>query len=102
MGVAMIDSTRELDLTSDQLLSTTRTVRKRLDLTRPVERELPEECLDLALQAPTGGNLQGWHFVLVTDPEPKRAISELYPRSKTKNDPQSTPDEHHKSMDSSA
>jgi nitroreductase len=55
-----------LDLSPDVLLSTTRSVRKRLDLTRPVERELIEECLDLAVQAPTGGNLQGWHFVLVT------------------------------------
>jgi nitroreductase len=98
----MTEKTGELDLTPDQLLSTTRTVRKRLDLTRPVERKLLEECLDLALQAPTGGNLQGWHFILVTDPEPKRAISDLYRKSKTKNDPQSTPGEHQKSMDSSA
>ena len=74
-------------------------MRKRLDLNRPVERRLLEECLDLALQAPTGGNLQGWHFVLVTDPEPKRAISDLYRKSKAKNDPQSTPDEHQKIMD---
>jgi hypothetical protein len=50
------------DLTPDQLLSTTRAVRKRLDLSRPVERELLQECLDLAFQAPTGGNLQGWHL----------------------------------------
>jgi nitroreductase len=56
------------DLTPDQLLSTTRAVRKRLDLTRPVERELLQECLALAFQAPTGGNLQRWHFVLVTEP----------------------------------
>jgi nitroreductase len=48
---------RSRDLTPDELLSTTRTVRKRLDLTRPFERELLEECLDLAFQAPTGGNL---------------------------------------------
>lgn len=61
-----------------------------------------EECLDLALQAPTGGNLQGWHFVLVTDVERKRAISDLYRRSKTKNDPPSTPDGHQRIMDSSA
>jgi nitroreductase len=91
-----------LDLTPDQLLSTTRAVRKRLDLSRPVERRLLEECLDLALQAPTGGNVQGWHFVLVTDVERKRAISDLYRKSKTKNDPPSTPDEHQRIMDSSA
>jgi len=63
------------DLTPDELLSTTRTVRKRLDLTRPVERELIEECLGLAFQAPTGGNLQGWHFVLVTEPGRKKALA---------------------------
>jgi nitroreductase len=69
------------DLTPDELLSTTRTVRKRLDLARPVERELIEECLDLAFQAPTGGNLQGWHFVLVTEPDRKKALASLYRKS---------------------
>ena len=67
-----------LDLTPDQLLSTTRTVRKRLDLSRPVEQELLQECFDLALQAPTGGNQQGWHFVVVTDADQKKALAELY------------------------
>jgi nitroreductase len=89
-------------LTADELLSTTRTVRRRLDLTRPVERDLLEECFDLALQAPTGGNQQGWHFVLVTKTDDKRAISDLYRRSKAENDPPSTPAEHRKVMDSSA
>jgi nitroreductase len=92
----------QLALTADQLLSTTRTVRKRLDLTRPVERELLEECLELAFQAPSGGNAQGWHFVLVEDADRKRAISDLYRRSKAKNDPASTPPEHQRVMDSSA
>ena len=91
-----------LDLTPDQLLSTTRAVRKRLDLTRPVERELLEECLDLAFQAPSGGNVQGWHFVLVTEPDRKRAIADLYRKSKSENDPPSVPPEHRASMDSSA
>jgi nitroreductase len=91
-----------LVLTPDELLSTTRAVRKRLDLTRPVDRRVVDECIELALQAPTGGNLQGWHFVLVTEPEPKRAISELYRRSKAKNDPPSTPPEHQRIMDASA
>jgi nitroreductase len=91
-----------LNLTSDQLLSTTRTVRKRLDLTRPVERDVLDECLDLAFQAPSGGNAQGWHFVLVADAERKMAISDLYRKSKAKNDPASTPPEHQRNMDSSA
>jgi nitroreductase len=88
-------------LSPDELLSTTRAVRKRLDLTRPVERELLEECFELALQAPTAGNAQGWHFVLITDSEPKIAISELYKRSKRKNDPATTPPEAQKMMDAS-
>lgn len=74
-------------LSPDQLLATTRTVRRRLDLTRSVERALLEECLQLAAQAPTGGNAQGWHFVLVTEAAPKLAIADLYRRSKAKHDP---------------
>ena len=68
----------QLDLTSDQLLSTTRAVRKRLDLTRPVEMELIRECVELAVQAPTGSNTQHWHFVVVTDPEKRKALGEFY------------------------
>jgi nitroreductase len=91
-----------LDLTPDQLLSTTRTVRKRLDLSRPVEREVLEECFDLAAQAPTGGALQGWHFVVVTEGGPRRAIADLYRKSKARNDPASSPPEHQRTMDSAA
>jgi nitroreductase len=67
-----------LDLTPDELLSTTRAVRKRLDLTRPVPLALVRECLELAVQAPSGSNAQGWHFVVVTDAEKRRRIAELY------------------------
>ncbi|GAC1360005.1 MAG: nitroreductase family protein [Ktedonobacteraceae bacterium] len=70
-----------LDLTLDELLTTTRSVRKRLDFTRPVEPELIRECLELALQAPTGSNSQHWHFVVVTDAEKRFAIAELYRKS---------------------
>lgn len=69
-----------LDLTLDELLTTTRAVRKRLDLTRPVEREVIEECLAIAHQAPTGSNRQDWHFVVVTDPEKRAAVGEFYRR----------------------
>jgi len=68
----------ELDLTVDEVLTTTRSVRKRLDLTRPVPVELIHECIDLAVQAPTGSNRQGWHWVVVTDADKRRAIGELY------------------------
>jgi nitroreductase len=67
-----------LDLTLDELLSTTRSVRKRLDLTRPVARAVVLECLDLALQAPTGSNRQGWAWMFVEDADKKRAIADLY------------------------
>ena len=86
----------------DELLSTTRTVRKRLDLARPVERGLIEECLDLAFQAPTGGNLQGWHFVLVTEPDRKKALASLYRKSKRENDPPWVPPGYQRIMDASA
>ena len=67
-----------LNLDPDQLLSTTRSVRLRLDLTRSVERSEIEACLDIAQQAPTGGNQQGWSFVVVTDAEKRRALGSLY------------------------
>jgi nitroreductase len=68
----------KLDLSPEELLSTTRAVRKRLDLDRPVEMEVIRECLELALQAPTGSNAQGWHFVVVTDADKRKRIGELY------------------------
>src|SRR5260370_22630899 len=68
-----------MDLTTvDHLLTTTRAVRKRLDLTRPVPREVVLECLRLAIQAPTGSNAQRWRWLVVTDPETRSAIAELY------------------------
>jgi nitroreductase len=67
-----------LDLTTDELLSTTRAVRKRLDLERPVEREVLEECLQLAQQAPTASFSQNWHFVVVTDADKRAALGELW------------------------
>src|SRR5918993_3002907 len=67
-----------LHLTPDELLATTRSVRKRLDLTRPVEREVLTECLRLAQQAPTASYAQNWHFIVVTDPERRAALGELW------------------------
>ena len=68
-------------LTPDDVLATTRSVRRRLDLTRPVERHLIEECVQLAQQAPSGSNRQGWHFVVVTDPAKRLGLAELYRRA---------------------
>ncbi len=66
------------ELAPDELLTTTRAVRRRLDLDRPVPLELVRECLEIALQAPTGTNAQGWHFVVVTEAAAKRRIGTLY------------------------
>lgn len=68
-------------MTPDELLTTTRAVRKRLDLTRPVPKEVLLECVEIALQAPTATNRQGWHFVFVSDPEKKAALAEIYGRA---------------------
>jgi nitroreductase len=71
-----------LDLASiDHVLTTTRAVRKRLDLTRPVEPALLEQCLAIALQAPIGLARETRHFVVVTDPEPRAAVAALYRRT---------------------
>ena len=70
-----------LPLDPDELLTTTRSVRKRLDLDRPVPLELVKESLEVALQAPTGGNAQTWHWIVVTDPELRASIGEYYRRS---------------------
>jgi nitroreductase len=64
--------------TVDKLLTTTRAVRKRLDMSRPVPLDVIRECLQLALQAPTGTNAQTWRWLVVTDPAQRRALSELY------------------------
>jgi nitroreductase len=62
----------------DELLTTTRAVRKRLDLTRPVDRDVILECIRLAMQAPTASNAQDWRWVVITDPDKRAAIAEIY------------------------
>ena len=64
--------------TVDRLLTTTRSVKRRLDVTRPVEPEVIERCIEIAFQAPTGSNLQGWQFMVVTDPQKRAALADLY------------------------
>ena len=67
------------DLASvDHVLRTTRSVRKRLDFARPIDRAVIEECIDIALQAPTGSNRQGWHFMVITDAAKRKAIADAY------------------------
>ena len=67
-----------LNLSVDEVLTTTRSVRKRLDFDKPVGREVLMECLELALQAPTGSNSQGWQWVFVEDADKKKAIADIY------------------------
>lgn len=73
--------TELLHLDPDELLTTTRSVRKRLDMDREVPLEVIKECLEIALQAPTGSNSQGWQWIVVTDPEKKQAVADFYARS---------------------
>ena len=65
-------------LTPDELLTTTRTIRRRLDFDRPVPRQLINECIEVALQAPTGSLKQNWHWIVVGDPEVKAAVASVY------------------------
>ena len=67
-----------LDLTPDEVLTTTRTVRKRLDFEKPVERSVIEACLEVAFQAPNGSNMNNWHWVVVDDPATIRDVARIY------------------------
>jgi nitroreductase len=70
-----------LDLSPDELLSTTRAVRRKLDLTRPVPTDVVRECVEVAIQAPSGSNMQPWRFIVITDPEKRRALADIYRRA---------------------
>ena len=70
-----------LGLSADELLTTTRAVRRRLDFDRELDPRLVMECLEVALQAPSGGNRQGWAWLVVTDPAKKAALARLYRQS---------------------
>ena len=63
---------------TDELLATTRAVRRRLDLDRPVDPAVVLECVALAQQAPTGSNQQTWRWVVVTAAETKAGLADLY------------------------
>ena len=65
-------------LSPEELLTTTRSVRKRLDFSRPVPPEVVRECLELAVQAPTGASSESWHFVVVTGQEQRKALGAIY------------------------
>jgi len=81
IGMAKARETIPSAAGSDRLLTTTRAVRKRLDLTRPVDRDVVMDCLRLAVQAPTGSNRQRWRWVLVDDPLLRQQLAELYRKS---------------------
>jgi len=68
----------KLNLSVDEVLSTTRAVRKRLDFDKPVEPEVLVECLELAVQSPTGSNMQAWQWLIVTDAGKRQALGDIY------------------------
>src|SRR6516162_5055943 len=90
---ANVGAVAEFDLPQiDRLLTTTRAVRKRLDLQRPVEPEVIQECIRIAIQALTGGGYaQQWRWLVVTDPGKRARLAELYrgtARANTPPDPE--------------
>ena len=76
----MVSAMTNLNLSVDDALATTRSVRKRLDFDRPVDDLLIRECLELAIQAPTGSNSQRWQFLVVTDADKRAALGDIYRR----------------------
>ncbi len=80
MLAANMGAKAEFDLPQiDRLLTTTRAVRKRLDYERPIEPEVIQECIRIAIQAPTGGGYaQQWRWLVVTDPAKRARLAELY------------------------
>jgi nitroreductase len=66
------------EIGSEELLTTTRAVRRGLDLSRSVDIETVQDCLRIALQAPTGSNRQHWRWIVLTDPDVRAAVAEIY------------------------
>ena len=73
--------TDRLGLSADEVLTTTRSVRKRLDLTRPVPRDVLVECIEIAHQSPTGSNSQRWRWMIIEDADKRQAIADIYKRN---------------------
>lgn len=80
MGGDVSDARTGLGLTADEVLTTTRAVRKRLDLSRPIPRDVVEECVRIALQAPSGRNRQRWDFIFVEDESVRVQVADLWRR----------------------
>lgn len=66
------------EMTATEVLTTTRTVRRRMDFDRPVAREVILECIEIALQAPTGGGVERWEWLVIEDAQQRLALAELY------------------------
>jgi nitroreductase len=67
--------------TTDRLLSTTRAVRRRLDLGRPVEPQVIHDCIALSQQSPTASNTQQWRWLVVDDASLRAQLAEIYARA---------------------
>lgn len=79
--VSRVPAAEHLPLSPDDLLTTTRAVRRRLDFDRPVALDVVHQCLQIALQAPSGSAAQGWAWIVVTDPDQKARIARIYGRA---------------------
>jgi len=78
MAVCVQSQTVTQILTPDELLTTTRAIRHKLDLNRSVDMAIIRECIEIALHAPSGSNVQDWHWVVITHPDTRAAIADLY------------------------
>ena len=67
-----------LPLNPDELLTTTRAVRKRLDFDKPVSDDVIRECVAAAMQSPSGSNMMTMSFVIVKDAAKRKAIGDVY------------------------
>lgn len=76
-----LDAMTESPMSAETVLTTTRSVRRRLDLDRPVDLDLVRESLTIALQAPSGSNTQRWHFMVITDADQRAAVGAVYERA---------------------
>ncbi|MDZ4232987.1 MAG: nitroreductase family protein, partial [Dietzia sp.] len=65
-------------MNTDELLTTTRSARKALDLDAPIDLDEVRVCLRIGLQAANGSNQQSWQWLIVTDRRLRDAIADLY------------------------
>ena len=68
----------EITSAFEHLLTSVRSVRRRIDFRREVEDSVLLNCINIAVQAPTGRDEEGWYFLVVKERQKIKAISEVY------------------------